>query len=105
MLQRNDRGGDAGTLEILLRALGMLQAWSDGYVEPVTPPVMPLHLEAPEVIEGSVFSYYVGQSLALLADPATRAEGIRFVRDCTLRLLADGGMERFLDKDVSSLLP
>jgi len=34
-----------------------------------------------------------------------RAEGIRFVRDCTLRLLADGGMERFLDKDVSSLLP
>lgn len=38
----------------LLRALGMLQAWSDGYVEPVTPPVMPLHLAAQQFLAAAL---------------------------------------------------
>lgn len=61
----------------------------DPYIMPeLRKAVMPLHLEAPEVIEGPIFSYYVGQSLALLANPATRAEGIRFA-GTFLHLLQD----------------
>lgn len=33
----------------LLQTLGMLSAWADGFVEPVVPPVLPLHLVAQQI--------------------------------------------------------
>jgi ATP-dependent Lhr-like helicase len=40
----------ATTTEALMIALGIVRAWSDGFVEPVTPPVSPMHIFAQEVI-------------------------------------------------------
>ncbi|WP_369831087.1 helicase-related protein [Corynebacterium sp. J010B-136] len=34
----------------LLQTLGMLNAWADGFVEPVVPPVLPLHLVAQQIL-------------------------------------------------------
>ena len=34
----------------LLQTLGMLNAWSEGFVEPVVPPVLPLHLVAQQIL-------------------------------------------------------
>jgi len=36
--------------ESFLRAMGLIQLWSEGYVEPVQPPAMPLHLLAQQLM-------------------------------------------------------
>jgi ATP-dependent helicase Lhr and Lhr-like helicase len=38
------------TEDALLRALGILQLWSEGYVEPVVPPPLPYHVLAQQVL-------------------------------------------------------
>lgn len=38
----------------LLRALGMLHAWSHGFVEPVRPPALPLHLAAQQFLAAAL---------------------------------------------------
>lgn len=38
------------TEEAFLRALGLLQLWREGFVEPVQPPAMPLHIYAQQVM-------------------------------------------------------
>lgn len=40
----------ATTQDALLRALGIVQLWSDGYVEPVVPPALPYHVLAQQIL-------------------------------------------------------
>jgi ATP-dependent helicase Lhr and Lhr-like helicase len=40
----------ATTEDALLRALGILQLWSEGYVEPVIPPALPYHVLAQQIL-------------------------------------------------------
>lgn len=40
----------ATTEDAFLRALGLLQLWREGFVEPVQPPAMPLHIYAQQVM-------------------------------------------------------
>lgn len=40
----------ATTEDAFLRGLGLLQLWRDGFVEPVQPPAMPLHIYAQQVM-------------------------------------------------------
>jgi ATP-dependent helicase Lhr and Lhr-like helicase len=52
--RRDDAASNATFLttgdEELLRALGLLAAWEDGFVEPLVPPALPLHLLAQQLL-------------------------------------------------------
>lgn len=61
----------------LLRTLGLLHAWGRGYVEPVVPPPVPLHLDAQQIMaalfqEGTVPRY--GWQIRWAASPLMQFE-------------------------------
>lgn len=64
----------------LLRVAGLLRAWQDGFVEPLVPPVMPLHIVAQQLLalilqEGGVGSHtwteWLGEPFVLGEDAAS----------------------------------
>lgn len=63
----------------LLRAAGLLQLWSDGYVEPVEPPPLPLHLLAHQILAYVIQQGRVGRNLwgEVLGRLPVYAEAIR----------------------------
>ena len=51
-LPSNSARGDED--EVLLQIMGMLSAWSAGFVEPVTPPQVPLHIAAQQFLAAAL---------------------------------------------------
>lgn len=47
--------------ESLLKCLALLQLWSEGYVEPVDPPAMPLHLFAQQIMALALQEHGIGR--------------------------------------------
>jgi ATP-dependent helicase Lhr and Lhr-like helicase len=52
----------ASSDETLLRAAGVVQLWSEGYVEPITPPAEPFHILAQQVLALALQEGGVGRS-------------------------------------------
>jgi ATP-dependent helicase Lhr and Lhr-like helicase len=52
----------ATTEDALLRAVGILQLWSEGYVEPVVPPALPYHVLAQQVLALTLQESGIGRS-------------------------------------------
>lgn len=55
--------GDADDLSAVLQAAGLLHLWSQGYVEPVVAPPMPLHLLAHQLLAFVIQEGRVGRNL------------------------------------------
>jgi len=93
------------TSERALRdALGLLTAWSDGYVEPVLPPPAPLHVFVQQLLallrqEGTLGRHtwrtWLGERLILGEDVEQRADAIVAHLIATGVLSVDGGMLQF----------
>lgn len=88
--------------EAFLRTLGLLRLWSEGYVEPVTPPPQPYHVVAQQLMALALQDSGVG--------PTTWTgwlEGLlrsaRFCRDDCERLVAHMLDHRYLSQDQGIL--
>lgn len=91
----------ATTDDALLRAASVLLRWSEGYVEPITPPPAPLHLVAQQLLALSLqesgigrnlWAAWLGEPFALGLDAAATAPTITDYLVAEGFLVDDGGI-------------